>query len=93
MSSEEVSQIQRLHEYLQHPDTSGASLEDIEKNLYDIPREPDLNEKEVKARQKRFFTNVYNLLIGTNTGPRLSTFLWALDRKKTLKLLDVKELI
>ena len=93
MSSEEVAQIQKLHEYLYHPSTAGASIEEIEMNLYDIPREPGLTEDEIKARQKRFFTHVYNLLIGSDTGPRLATFLWALDRKKSLKLLDVKELV
>lgn len=92
MSSEEVIQIQKLHTYLNDPATLEAPLEDIERNLYDIPREPHLDEREVRERQKRFYTHVYNLLIGRSKGPRLSTFLWALDRKKVLRLLDIKEI-
>lgn len=92
MSNSEIAQIQRLHAYLKDPATFGASLENIEDTLYDIPREPHQSEEEVKKQQKRFFTNVYNLLIGSSRGPRLSTFIWAMDRKRILKLLDIKEM-
>ena len=31
------------------------------------------------------------MLIGKETGPRLSTFLWAVDRQKTLELLKLTD--
>jgi lysyl-tRNA synthetase class I len=43
----------------------------------------------LKRVQRAFFKDVYMLLIGRDTGPRLGTFLWASDRKQILKLLSV----
>lgn len=91
MSNEETAQIKKLHDYLDT--TIGVTPEVIEQKLYDIPRESDLDEKGLRNKQKRFFMNVYNLLTGTSTGPRLSTFLWALEKERVLKLLDTKERI
>jgi len=41
------------------------------------------------VRQRAFFKDVYNLLIGKDAGPRLSTFLWAANRETVLRLLDI----
>jgi lysyl-tRNA synthetase class 1 len=65
------------------------SIADLEQEVYDIPKRPGLDEKETKQAQRQFFKDVYNLLIGKDTGPRLSTFLWAVDREAGLKLLDI----
>lgn len=64
------------------------SIKDIEALTYSIPKTPDFTEFELKVRQRAFFKDVYNLLIGKDTGPRLSTFLWAADREKVLRLLE-----
>ena len=53
--------------------------------LYEIPK---LNGEQDKARQKRFFEIVYNLLLGKSKGPRLYLFLTAVDKAQTLNLLD-----
>lgn len=85
MSEEGLAYIDVLREYLiANPD---AGIPDIEVRVYDIPKKPDLTQKENSVLQRAFFKNVYQLLIGSDTGPRLSTFLWAADRKRVLELL------
>lgn len=66
------------------------SIKDLEALAYSIPKTPNLTDLELKKRQRAFFKDVYNLLIGKDTGPRLGTFLWAVDREKILRLLDVR---
>lgn len=65
------------------------SVEQLEVLVYAIPKEDGLDEKELKKVQREFFKHVYNLLIGRDTGPRLGTFLWAVDRSRVLDLLTV----
>ena len=50
---------------------------------------PDLTDKEQGARQRRFFQVVYNLVFGTDRGPRLGTFLAAVPRERYERLLTV----
>ena len=66
-----------------------SSVEKLEKLVYGIPKNPSLSLKENVPLQRAFFKNVYNLLIGQDQGPRLATFLWAVDRKRVLQLLDI----
>ena len=66
-----------------------TDLAAIEAKIYDIPKDPALSPADTKAAQKKFFEDVYNLLISKDTGPRLSTFLWAVDRATVLRLLDI----
>lgn len=87
LSEERKAQIKQLHNEL--ADKKDASVEELEFLSYKIPKKPELSEKELKKAQREFFKDVYNLLIGKDTGPRLSTFLWALDRNKVLVLLKV----
>jgi lysyl-tRNA synthetase class 1 len=79
-------QVAKLLSCLQGEVTSIATLDE---QLYAIPKDPALGEKETKAAQRGFFKDVYNLLVGTDAGPRLSTFLWAIDRTLVLKLLAI----
>lgn len=69
----------------------GQSVEDLEHLVYAIPKEDGLEEGEIKKRQRAFFGHVYNLLIGKDTGPRLATFLWAVDRGTVLRLLTIED--
>lgn len=62
------------------------SAEEMQTLLYEIPK---LNGEPDKARQKRFFEIVYNLLLGKNQGPRLYLFLSAVDKKSYLNLLEI----
>jgi lysyl-tRNA synthetase class 1 len=66
-----------------------SSVAEIEEKVYAIPKQSGLTDKELKAAQRRFFKDVYMLLVGKDTGPRLSTFLWAVDRGKILQLLNI----
>lgn len=81
----DLAHIDALREYLvQNPE---APIADIEVRVYDIPKKPELSQKENSVLQRAFFKNVYQLLIGSDAGPRLSTFLWAADRERVLELL------
>ncbi len=86
LSDKSNEQIRRLREELKK--RTGAHIHELEELVYDIPKTPGLSEDELKIAQRAFFKDVYNLLIGKDTGPRLGTFLWAVDRKKALDLLS-----
>ncbi len=60
--------------------------EEMQTLLYDIPK---INGEPDKARQKRFFEVVYNLLLGKSKGPRLYLFLTAIDKDSLIKLLTI----
>ena len=64
------------------------SVKEFETLVYDIPKDKNLSDEENAPAQRSFFKVVYNLLIGKDKGPRLSTFLWAIDRQKVLELLS-----
>lgn len=87
LSEAHKKQIQRLHDELQK--LNNPSVSELEVLVYSIPKSPELNESDLKKAQRAFFKNVYNLLISKDTGPRLGTFLWAVDREKILKLLEI----
>ena len=86
MDEEARGYVKTLHEELLKKISSVNALNTL---IYDIPKDASLTEKENSVRQRAFFKDVYQLLIGKDTGPRLSTFLWAVDRKQVLKLLDI----
>ena len=64
-------------------------LKDLEALSYAVAKNPDHDEKEMKKAQREFFKDVYNMLISQDKGPRLGTFLWALDTGKVIELLNV----
>jgi lysyl-tRNA synthetase class 1 len=66
-----------------------GDIKALEGELYAIPRRPEVPEDQLKATQRAFFKDMYNLLLGRDQGPRLSTFLWALDSQRIDALLDV----
>ena len=80
-------QIEELHDELDK--NKDMNIQELDELVYRIPKSPDLNDEELKKEQRAFFKDVYNLLIGKDTGPRLGTFLWAADRQQVLKLLDI----
>lgn len=86
MSEDSRDRVRRLHGFMKSGEGSAADLENL---VYDIPKRPGLAPEETKAAQKNFFKDVYRLLIDRETGPRLSTFLWAIDRDAALRLLDI----
>lgn len=66
-----------------------SSIKELEELVYSIPKDSNKSDKENAPAQKEFFKHIYNLLIGKNAGPRLSTFLWAINRDLVLKLLSI----
>lgn len=84
LSEEAKGHISALHAALLE---EGQSIEELESVVYAIPKVAELTKKENSVRQRAFFKDVYNLLVGCDTGPRLSTFLWATERDRILKLL------
>ncbi len=87
MDNTAQKRIKTLHSYLaSHPH---AEIEEIETEVYRIPKEDtnQTDDKALKIAQRGFFKDVYHLLIGKDTGPRLATFLWVIDRQKALALL------
>lgn len=87
LDASQIDHIRLLHTYLS--DQPDATIRDLDICVYSIPKDESADEQTNKQRQREFFMLVYNLLIAEETGPRLSTFLWALDREKVLQLLDV----
>ncbi len=69
-------------------DKPDMAVSELEEFVYTIPKNETLTQKENVPLQRAFFKHVYMLLIGKDTGPRLSTFLSALPREKVLELLS-----
>lgn len=69
--------------------SADLSVAELESLVYSIPKQEGVDQKENAKLQRDFFKIVYQLLIGAETGPRLSTFLWAADRDKVIKLLEI----
>lgn len=85
LGDEERSWVSALHEWLS---TAGeVTIDEATEKVYDIPKRPGLEDKELAAAQRRFFKIVYNLLFARDRGPRLGTFLAAVPRERYLHLL------
>jgi lysyl-tRNA synthetase class 1 len=85
LDGEAKGRIEKLHAFLAGTVESVAELEE---QVYAIPKQPSMSPQDMKVAQRQFFKDAYTLLIGKDTGPRLSTFLWAVDRKRVLNLLN-----
>ncbi|MEG1923126.1 MAG: lysine--tRNA ligase [Clostridia bacterium] len=87
LSNEEKQTINLLYQNLNNND---YDLEGIKSMLYAVVTEVygDIDMEQKKIEQAKFFKNVYTLLIGKETGPRLYLFLAALDKSSYLKLLN-----
>lgn len=64
-------------------------LETFTSFLYNRAKDPNLSKKENHIRQKHLFQQLYQLLLGEKSGPRLAQFLLEIDRTKVIELLDV----
>lgn len=83
MTEEEKGWVKTLYDAISQKDLSTDEMQTL---LYDIPK---INGEPDKARQKRFFEIVYNLLLGKNKGPRLYLFLTAVPKESLLELLSI----
>ena len=87
-SDEEKNDITALHKYLKDEE---YDLETLSVELYAIVKRnlsDDADKSALKKKQAKFFSNVYQLLIDKETGPRLYLFLFAVDKVDYLRLLD-----
>jgi lysyl-tRNA synthetase class 1 len=66
-----------------------VQLEEFSTLMYALASDAHDPEPEKRARQKKFFHHVYQLLFGTSDGPRLPQFLLDADITKVEKLLDL----
>ncbi len=89
MSEKNKDRVRRFREELLKVDTENIDQKKLEEILYGIPKSEDLSDEELKKEQRDFFKDIYNLLINKDTGPRLSTFIWAVGKEKVLKLLNI----
>jgi lysyl-tRNA synthetase class 1 len=87
LSDVQKEQIKKLRDALDK--NKNASIQELEALVYSIPKSPELSEDQLKKAQRAFFKDVYNLLIGKDTGPRLGTFLWAIETEKVIALLTL----
>ena len=85
LSDEEKKDIRAMYDKLSSKE---VTLEELQTILYDIPRREGNDKKQDMELQKKFFENVYMLLIGSASGPRLYLFLGALAKDKYLPLLQ-----
>ena len=89
MSDASKELIKKFYAFLESADTSKLSVEEIEEAVYGIPRVDGIAPEDLKKAQRAFFKDVYMLFIGQDTGPRLPTFIWAVDKEVLLKLINV----
>ena len=85
LSEKEQKDIRETYRLLKEKE---YSLEELQQVLYAIPKDNSLSDKENRPIQTKYFENIYNLLIGSSTGPRLYLFLGALDKELYLPLLN-----
>ncbi len=56
-----------------------ATTQDLQAALYSIVKNDINNPSELKIKQKRYFQVIYNLILGKDSGPKLSLLLSAMD--------------
>ena len=84
---EEKLVVQRLYEYLKSQPV--IKDKEVQQFIYDTINEPELSKKENMAIQQKYFKIFYNLLFGTDSGPRLYLFFAACDKVNYIDLLDI----
>ncbi|MFO0945661.1 MAG: hypothetical protein U1D30_06915 [Planctomycetota bacterium] len=57
--------------------------------LYALPKKSNATDRINRERQHRLFRNIYQLLLGRDSGPRIAHFLLDVDRDLVRTLLDV----
>lgn len=87
LEPDEIKVIRALRTLLFHKPT--LSSDDFTAKVFALPVGRETSKREKHVRQLRFFQNIYQLLFGKNSGPRLAQFLLEVDKKKVYELLDV----
>ncbi len=87
LEPEDLRLIRALKRFLGHRPV--ISVDQFSTWLYSLPKKTDASDRENRSRQLRFFTHLYQLLFGRDSGPRLAHFLLDTNRRKVAELLDV----
>lgn len=88
LKEEDLRDVRKLKKELEK--NKHKTISELNDLVYGVVKKEDLDIRENAKNQRVFFKIVYNLLIGRDAGPRLSTFLWAVeDKTKILKLLNI----
>ena len=85
LEDEEKVAVKKLYNYCLETE---VTEKDVQQFLYSVINVPELTKKENQLRQQKFFKVFYNLLFGTDMGPRLYLFLTAIDKNQYLPLLN-----
>ena len=83
---EEKDAVKTLYNYIVENEV--INEKEIQQFLYTVINDASLTKKENMFRQQKFFKVFYNLLFGTDMGPRLYLFLSAIDKENYLELLN-----
>lgn len=67
------------------------NTEDLQAELYAVVKNGNEENKELKAKQKRYFQIIYNLILGQDKGPKMGLLLSVVDKDKLLYLLSNKK--
>ncbi len=86
LDEEEKVAVKKLYDYIN--ETEVINEKDVQQYLYTVINDATLTKKENMLRQQKFFKVFYNLLFGTDMGPRLYLFLSAIDKEQYLFLLN-----
>ena len=79
--------VKKLYDYLAKNET--IKDKEFQQFIYDTVNDPNLTKKENMAIQQKYFKIFYNLLFGTDAGPRLYLFFAASDKNTYIELLNV----
>ncbi len=87
LSDEEKAVVNKLYNYL----VATEDIQDkaVQQFIYDTVNNPELTKKENMALQQKYFKIFYNLLFGTDNGPRLYMFFAATDKSTYVELLNI----
>ncbi len=86
LDEEEKLACNKLYDYISNNE---VNEKEVQQFLYSVINIETLTKKENMARQQKFFKVFYNLLFGTDMGPRLYLFLAAIDKNEYLYLLSI----
>lgn len=86
LTTEQKETVNKLYNYLKENEIQEKA---VQQYLYDIINDPNLSKKENMQKQQSYFKIFYNLLFGTDDGPRLYLFFSAADKNAYIKLLDI----
>lgn len=87
MQPKNVHRIRLLRKFLQK--RNEINHNDFMTFLYSLAKKTGAPDPENKVEQLGLFKDIYQLLLGRETGPRLAQFLADADRKQVLELLNV----